>query len=1068
MNPTKMPAKVCAKVERLNIVALLSLLTASVAFGQTPAPDQTAKKEKEAKDSDETIVLSPFVVDASKDQGYRATSTLAGTRIKTPLKDIAAPITVVTKDFLEDVGARDINDVLPYLANTESARNYTIYSYSAAIGNYIDDTAANPQLANRVRGLAAASIARDYFDTIGGRVGFDSYNVDEVTVSRGPNSALFGLGSAAGIINYSLSKAKLGSDSNKVTFAYGSFGDQRATVDFNRVLIKDKLALRLQGLWSDRGYEQQPAWYRDKRIFLAGIYKPFSKTTIRANYEHARVNSNNPNSTTPIDNVSAWIAAGRPTWDPSTQLLANAPAYFTADAPSMPLLVLSTMSKGVPEYAFQGREGNPASNLTGPRGWVKFDPKESPGIDPQQLGTDRYYDLHKFNMRPSPSNLDYVVRNISLEQEILPDLALNLEYFQEKFHSFDLNFARQLEFNIDPNSKLPDGRTNPHFLETYTLQWTQENLVTNDLFNKALRATLAYKLDLAKYSKWFGTHQFSAFVERREDSSVSQRYGDERANIPAYAGSNNLTNRINYTGGSVTPDASSSTGYKINQINQGVTIPVVGAKSISSTYWDVTANAGAGGWASERLDMGHIGYGAATNYHKVESQAAVWQPYLLDSRIVGMLGWRKDKDLSRSTKSSPDIGDPFSARTISWGVVAHPLKWLSLHYSKAENFKPTGARKTTIGDPIGPQGGNGKDYGFSLDLLDGKFNIKINKFEVLSLNAPVETQSIAMWELVQMDGTAAEISTGKLVEANDPRIDPLNSNHSQLNVGFGGGYGEVMSAVRNYNTYQIANNTGAPLLQYQAASPLHGAAYWGQIASTSDQLSKGYELEATYNPTPNWRIMFNVSQQKANASNVEGPVKAFLALRKPIWEKLGPLWDTTNPAYFPTAWARGENLHTRYNNLLSAGVAKLNAAEGRPSPVLREWHANIVTNYTFTEGRLKNVGVGGAARYESAGILGNPIGYDANGVPNSIDLDHPYRSSPGYNVDLWASYRRRIWNDKVNWTLQLNVRDVQSNGGVMPIHANPASADGSIKGGIHNAYRIVQPRTFYLTSAFEF
>src|SRR5258708_3830719 len=209
MNPTKMPAIVCAKMERLNIVALLSLLTACMAFGQTTAPNQATKKDKEAKDTDETIVLSPFIVDASKDQGYRANNTLAGSRINTALRDIAAPITVVTKVFLEDVAARDINDVLPYLANTESTRNFTNYNYSSTIGAFFDDNAGNLQTSNRVRGLTAASITRDYFETIGRRIGFDSYNVDDITVARGPNSTLFGLGSAAGLIHYSLSKAKL-------------------------------------------------------------------------------------------------------------------------------------------------------------------------------------------------------------------------------------------------------------------------------------------------------------------------------------------------------------------------------------------------------------------------------------------------------------------------------------------------------------------------------------------------------------------------------------------------------------------------------------------------------------------------------------------------------------------------------------------------------------------------------------------------------------------------------------------------------------------------------------------
>jgi hypothetical protein len=110
--------------------------------------------------------------------------------------------------------------------------------------------------------------------------------------------------------------------------------------------------------------------------------------------------------------------------------------------------------------------------------------------------------------------------------------------------------------------------------------------------------------------------------------------------------------------------------------------------------------------------------------------------------------------------------------------------------------------------------------------------------------------------------------------------------------------------------------------------------------------------------------------------------------------------------------------------------------------------------------------MGGAARYRSAAIIGNPIFY-TNGTPSGIDLANPYKSSPEYNVDLWVSYRRRIWNDKINWTVQLNVRDVQANGGLIAVGANPPPADASIPGGVHTQYRIEQPRSFYLESRFE-
>ena len=40
------------------------------------------------------VVLSPFVVDTSGDRGYFASSTLAASRLKTDLKDIASSVSV--------------------------------------------------------------------------------------------------------------------------------------------------------------------------------------------------------------------------------------------------------------------------------------------------------------------------------------------------------------------------------------------------------------------------------------------------------------------------------------------------------------------------------------------------------------------------------------------------------------------------------------------------------------------------------------------------------------------------------------------------------------------------------------------------------------------------------------------------------------------------------------------------------------------------------------------------------------------------------------------------------------
>ena len=71
-----------------------------------------------------------------------------------------------------------------------------------------------------------------------------------------------------------------------------------------------------------------------------------------------------------------------------------------------------------------------------------------------------------------------------------------------------------------------------------------------------------------------------------------------------------------------------------------------------------------------------------------------------------------------------------SRQTKSYGVVVHPLKWLSFHYNHAENFIPNAGAVDLLGKSTPSPTGVGKDYGFSVNLLEDKLNIKLNWFEL--------------------------------------------------------------------------------------------------------------------------------------------------------------------------------------------------------------------------------------------------------------------------------------------------------------------------------------------------
>ena len=106
MHVTFSPALVLA-------LAFISPIPAAVAQ-PSPAASPSASPAQ-----DEPITLSAFTISASSDVGYTATNTLAGTRLNTPLRDVGAALSVVTKEFLNDVGANDSTTLLTYTVSTE-------------------------------------------------------------------------------------------------------------------------------------------------------------------------------------------------------------------------------------------------------------------------------------------------------------------------------------------------------------------------------------------------------------------------------------------------------------------------------------------------------------------------------------------------------------------------------------------------------------------------------------------------------------------------------------------------------------------------------------------------------------------------------------------------------------------------------------------------------------------------------------------------------------------------------------------------------------------------------------
>lgn len=339
----KTPAKPALRLRFMLFLTGGAILSASPAMAQavrpdtaTPPPPETPATEIPvvtqdpdlAPPEDGVVIMSPFQVDATRERGYFADNTLAGSRMKTNIADLASSITVVTKQQMEDTASLDINDIFRYEANTEGSLTYTpvmgnqrtASGYADTIGGYSPGGGApafTNATANRVRGLSAPSMALNYYQALE-MVPFDAYNTASVEVSRGPNSMLFGMGSPSGIVNQSTAQALINKNTAQVSFRTDDRGSVRASLNFNKSLIRDKLAIYGAFLYNDQQFERKPSYDTTRRAYGTVTYRPFRKTTLRASIEGYDNSNRRPNFASPRDFASEWLRAGKPAYDSTT------------------------------------------------------------------------------------------------------------------------------------------------------------------------------------------------------------------------------------------------------------------------------------------------------------------------------------------------------------------------------------------------------------------------------------------------------------------------------------------------------------------------------------------------------------------------------------------------------------------------------------------------------------------------------------------------------------------------------------------------------------------------------
>ena len=163
---------------------------------------------------DETVELPAFSVQSARANAYRATDSLSAARTSGALIDTPATVNVITRDFLEDIGANSMLDATQYVSGIANGR------LGGANG-----------IAERqsIRGFENDGRTIDNFSA-GFQANLDPALYERIEIVKGPNAILAPTGTPGGSLNV-ITKSPQFTAANSASLQVGNYFGQKLTID---------------------------------------------------------------------------------------------------------------------------------------------------------------------------------------------------------------------------------------------------------------------------------------------------------------------------------------------------------------------------------------------------------------------------------------------------------------------------------------------------------------------------------------------------------------------------------------------------------------------------------------------------------------------------------------------------------------------------------------------------------------------------------------------------------------------------------------------------------------------
>ncbi|MBI5770239.1 MAG: hypothetical protein HZA93_20855 [Verrucomicrobia bacterium] len=1015
---TPLPTSSALRTIRLaTAVALTGLLPAGL-FAQTVPAGVTKTAAQE-----EAVVLTPFVISTERDAGFVAASSLAGGRLAGDLKDTPAAYSVQTREFIDALGLDSITEASKWSVNVADIRdNGATEIFGAAT-----------QIS--FRGGSSAATQRDFFPFA---VNYDSYNLERIDYARGPNAVLFGNGDFSGTINAVSRTARTDKSFDEVRVSYGSWANQRFTLDANLALNR-RFAVRLDLLYADRGGWRQFDMERKRGATLAATFNVTPTTQLRVQGEVNDVRRNNPFTTftdrfTGWDGVTVLNALVPTTGLPSD---ASARGYSQWGNATTPFFVYAPAFNGPLDLSrtAQTLGGNANTSVSvggalvvGPTANIAGNPfNEALNLPPGRFDRATAGSRFRFPDRTfavSSNNPSFVqpARSFSafLSQRFGERLFASLDhnYSRERRTTEYINSRGLPQVYIDINRNLPDGTPNPEFLQPYSQGYRLRIRVGAQ--SESTRAALAYVL---KNTRW-GDFSVNGAWQHSNSNSVSdptvftaKRSADPRTWVtPAY------TDVVYYRYYWDKPDLPTPEVPSVNY--NGVSYKTGWVKDIGGTTVVPAVN-------YTTLDTVQAALKGALFKNRIHLLGAVrndqYRAYSLFSRVPGDYPVNWDGSTYYYRPSAPaDYGSllytpktaagvatgaavPASSRprtglvaqsqyandrfqddyappevnvkktTFTVGGLGYLKRDLSLFYNYSTTFNPSAARQNIYGSYYGPQVAAEWSAGLRHTLADGKLAATLGYYRGRQ--------------------------TGQVFDFSS-------------------------TAQSNLNTFASASPTpAAGPAPASGLGNLRGLTPVPRFFDTRDSNNEGYELELVANPTKSLRLTLNGARPRTYQRNVAAGFAGFYAQKESVLRQIAAdtsvlidsrtLVAATNTAV-PTS-LRSPDANAVASAWNSLQTIKANIVNGSQIvtrlPLLT---ANFFGDYSVREGRLKGLKVGAGVNYrgrQAISYRGGDTIADPTAPTTAIDdpsvgaLDpvyvHGYTTATvvlGYNFKLGRRY----------------------------------------------------------------